>query len=182
MTELDSWVIYWRDHTERTYLYGAEILFHSKVHIEYRNNLMPPGTVIKSWQSKYNYQMDKLEPSLPMIDGESDYVIKTDIDCNKESGWLLRLVFFDKFGAEADSLIIRDAEAPFRCPLKTYYYRLDLLGAGATEIHFHSITISEVSYEEDERPEKASEKAGSGKKLRKQNKKSDRRGTGGKNR
>ena len=62
-----SWKIYWNEYAKETYLYGTELLFHTKDDVEFRNELMPPGTVIKRWFSKVNYQAARIEPMLPMI-------------------------------------------------------------------------------------------------------------------
>jgi len=41
----------------------------------------------------------------------------------------------------------------FKCPLKTYSYRLQLINGGVTKLHFHSIVIREIINETDERIE-----------------------------
>ena len=75
-----KWTIYWNEYSADTYLYGSEIIYHKKDDVEYRNLLMPPGTIIKQWYSKTNFQMQKIEPALPIIDGESEYQITINID------------------------------------------------------------------------------------------------------
>ena len=67
----ESWKIYWNEYAKDAFIYGSEIIFHAKDDIEYKNELMPPGTVIKKWFSKVNYQMMRIKPSLPMIDAVS---------------------------------------------------------------------------------------------------------------
>lgn len=52
-----AWKVVWNEDTFGTYLYGSKIWFHSREDIEFENELMPPGTVIKEWYSKVNYQM-----------------------------------------------------------------------------------------------------------------------------
>ena len=66
----ESWKIYWNEYAKDTYIYGSEVSFHAKDDVEFKNMLMPPGTVIKRWFSKTNFQAMGIEPSLPMIDGE----------------------------------------------------------------------------------------------------------------
>ena len=66
MTE-QSWKIYWNEYIKDTYVYGTELFFHAKDDIEFRNELVPPGTVIKRWYSKVNYQAMRIEPALPKI-------------------------------------------------------------------------------------------------------------------
>lgn len=138
-----KWTIYWNEYSSDTFLYGSEVIFHSRDDVEFRNTLMPPGTVIKTWYSMTNFQEQHIEPSLPIIDGESSYSITVNIDVPKRQHCLVRLVFFDRYGNEAGYLNVRDTVTDFRCPLKTYSYTIQLINGGLTEFHFHSIVIQE---------------------------------------
>lgn len=108
---------------------------------------MPPGTVIKKWYSKTNYQFHKIEPALPMIDGESRYQLTVNIRTLPGESCLVRLVFFDRYEAEAGSIVVRDREGVFQCPLKTYSYSMELINGGVSRFHFHSIVIQEITDE-----------------------------------
>lgn len=141
---VEKWNVYWNEYSSDTYLYGSEIQFHKKDDVEYCNLLMPPGTIIKQWYSKTNFQAQRIEPALPIIDGESKYKIIINIDVPEGESVLARLVFYDRYEVEAGSLTIRDKETEFRCPLKTYSYRLQLINGGVTNFHFHSVVIQEV--------------------------------------
>ncbi len=145
-----KWTIYWNEYSTDTYLYGSEVIYHKKDDVEYRNLLMPPGTIIKQWYSKTNFQMQKIEPSLPIIDGESTYQITVNIDTEKYENCLVRLVFYDRYEMEAGSITLRDKITEFKCPLKTYSYRLQLINGGVTKLNFHSILIQEIEHETDE--------------------------------
>ncbi len=140
----ESWKIYWNEYVKDAYIYGSEIFFHAKDHVEFKNELMPPGTVIKRWYSKVNYQMMRIEPALPMIDGEGRYHISLDVSADSLDGLIVKLIFYDRYDAEAGSQIIRDGEDDFQCPLKTFSYEVQLINAGATQFHFHSIVITEI--------------------------------------
>lgn len=146
----EKWKIYWNEHSSNTYLYGSEIWYHGMDDVEFENLLMPPGTVIKQWHSKTNYQAQRIEPALPMIDGENEYKMSVDIDCQDDEAWIIRLLFYDKYDAEAGSVTIRESETSFQCPLQTYSYRMQLINSGMTRFHFHSIEIEEVEPEEEE--------------------------------
>lgn len=141
---MEMWKVFWTDYTSDTYLYGSEIQFLAKDDVSFRNDLMPPGTVIKRWYSRVNYQAQRIEPSLPLIDGEGRYHIVMDADGGAEDGLLLRLAFFGKNGAEEGSFVLNQPESDFRCPLKTYSYEVQLICAGAHAFHFHSFTITEL--------------------------------------
>lgn len=140
----ESWKIYWNEYTRETFLYGTELFFHAKDDVEFRNELMSPGIVIKHWYSKVNYQRLGIEPALPMIDGEGRYHIQLDASAEPPEGLLMKLIFYDRYDSEAGSQIIRDGETDFQCPLKTFSYELQLVNAGVTQFHFHSIVITEL--------------------------------------
>ena len=164
--ELQRWNIYWNEYVSDTYLYGSEITYHKKDHVEFLNRLMSPGTVLKQWYSKTNFQMQKIEPALPMIDGETSYQIIVNIDCMAGESWLMRLVFYDRYESEAGNITIRERVTNFKCPLKTYSYRLQLINGGMTHFHFHSVVIREIEDETEEKNKTAGKTTASGKKLR----------------
>lgn len=148
-----KWTIYWNEYSTNTYLYGSEIIYHKRDDVEFHNLQMPPGTIIKQWYSKTNFQLQKIEPALPMIDGESEYQITINIDSAENENCLVRLVFYDRYEIEAGNITLRDRVTKFKCPLKTYSYRLQLINGGVTKLHFHSIVIQEVVNETNERIE-----------------------------
>lgn len=140
----EKWMVFWSEYASDTYLYGSKISFHKKDDVEFSNALMPPGTVIKQWYSMTNFQAQKIEPTLPIIDGEGEYQITLNIDVPEEEYLLAQLVFYDRYGVEAGILALRDKETRFRCPLKTYSYKLQLINSGVSNFRFHSIVIQEV--------------------------------------
>lgn len=146
---VESWKIYWDEYVSNTYLYGAEINYLGRDHVEYKNKMMPPGTIIKQWYSKTNFQVQRIEPVLPIIDGESEYQLKVNIDTPTPEGCMIRLIFYDKYEMEAGTLIIRERSKKFRCPLKTYSYRMQLINGGMSEFCFHSIVIQEIADEKE---------------------------------
>ena len=140
----ERWIVYWNEYSADTYLYGSEITYHGRDDVEFVNPLMPPGTVIRQWYSRTNYQAQRIEPALPMIDGESRYRLAVDIDTPSDETPLVRLIFYDRYETEVGSLTIRDRVADFQCPLKTYSYRMQLINGGGRELRFHSVVIQEI--------------------------------------
>ena len=139
-----SWTVFWNEYSSDTYLYGSQIEYEAKNNVHFKNELMPPGTIIKQWYSLTNYQAQRIEPSLPIIDGESKYRIKVNVETPDEKGYLIRLVFLDRYEREAGDFTVRGKEAEFSCPLKTYSYRMQLINAGMKEFIFHSVIIEEI--------------------------------------
>jgi accessory Sec system protein Asp3 len=150
----EKWTILWNEYSSDTYLYGSQVVYHARDDVEFRNHLMPPGTVIKEWYSKVNFQMQRIEPALPMIDGESRYRISVDIESEDPAGCLVRLVFFDRYEVEAGSVTVRGPSLDFKCPLKTYSYRMQLINGGVEQFHFHKILIQELIDEKKNHTEK----------------------------
>lgn len=146
-----KWTIYWNEYASDTYLYGSGIRMNGRDDVSFENRLMPPGTIIKTWYSKTNFQRQRIEPSLPIIDGESEYEITARIDYPQGGRCILRLVFLDKYEEEAGIFLVREDHARFRCPLKTYSYRMELMNAGTSAFRFHSVTIQEVSDHDESR-------------------------------
>ena len=140
-----SWTVYWEEYASDAYLYGSSISFHAHDDVEFANELMPAGTVIKTWHSMVNFQERRVEPTLPIIDGEGSYHVTVDLESDVPQGTLLRFSFLDKNGEEAGARVVDGPEADLRCPLKTYSYEAQLVCAGAHALRFHSFTITEVT-------------------------------------
>jgi len=150
----DKWVIHWNDYMVDTYSFGSEVVFHAIDDVEYKNRLMPAGSVIKKWYSKTIYQFQRIEPTLPIIDGEGTYKLTTDIELPREEGVFVKIVFYNKYDAEVGYKIFRDKSNVFRCPLATYKYEIWLVNAGTDYLRFHSFTLQEIPNESEEQNKK----------------------------
>lgn len=145
----EKWKISWDDYMKNAYFYGTEVVFHNKNDVEISNNLIPSGTVMKTWFSKVNFQATRIEPTLPIIDGEGKYVIRFDVETDCDDGVLFRLMYYDRYDNEVGHHIIRSKEEVFKCPMATYSYRLQMINMGAQKVRFHSISIQEVLSESE---------------------------------
>lgn len=166
----DTWIIRWKEVLSNTYAAGSIIKINKDNTVYYINELMPPGTVIHTWYSKTNFQMNKIEPMLPLIDGEAAYSLSlnmTQAD-NENNGAILRVVFIDRYDNEFDSIILRDKNSMFRPPITMYSYRIELINGGLKEFTFESLILREVSEGEFDAYRKQIEK---NKKYRKKHKK-----------
>lgn len=163
----DKWTIYWDNYMSDSYTYGTSVKFNSIDNIEVKNSLMPAGETIKRWYSKTNYKAYKIEPSLPIIDGEGSYELESDISVGVSEGVFVRLIFYNKYDIEVGHITIRDKKKRFRCPLATHKYEMHLVNAGAQEFTFHSITIREVEDEPKENAEESKRKTKKGKRTSK---------------
>ena len=144
-----KWIIYWSDYMSDAYIYGSEVKFNAKDDVEFKNNLMPAGSVVKSWFSKTNYQAQRIEPTLPIIDGEGEYELSVDMETDIDEGILVRLVYYDRYNEQIGQYIVRDKTTIFRCPMATYSYCLQLIAGGAKQLRFRSVMIQEVKHESE---------------------------------
>lgn len=174
----DKWKIPWNDFLSNSYAYGSKIEFNSDGSVTYANRLMPPGTVINTWYSQTNFQKKRVEPSLPLIDGEAMYSISSDIEYNSpySKELMLRIVFYDRYDAPVQTIIVREPYEVFKPSIKTYSYQIDLINGGHANFTFKSMTIKEISEEEYAIKQAADQKlkadSDKDKKKRRKNKKS----------
>lgn len=173
----DTWKVCWRDFTADTYTYGSVIKFLDEGTVAYKNSLVPPGTVIHKWYSKTNFQINRIEPTLPLIDGERAYSITLNVDIENDNSdaLMLRIIFYDRYDKEAENIIVRGRKAYFKPSIKTYSYSIELINGGEADFKFHSFDIEEVSKEEfdeeQERITRLKEDSDKGKKKRRKRKK-----------
>ena len=138
------WTVYWRNEANEAYLYGSKIKFIQKDEVEFMNDLIPPGAVIKTWHSLTRFQRDMVEPTLPMIDGEREYRVRLHADMDMKDGLLLKFLFYQKNGELEGETILRGEDMTFRCPIRTFYYEVQLICAGSHKFCFHSFSLEEL--------------------------------------
>lgn len=100
-----------------------------------------------------------------MIDGENEYQIAVNIDCEDRAKCLIRLVFYDRFEVEVGSITIRDKITDFKCPIKTYSYSMQLINGGVKSFHFHSVIMREIINETESNNKNVKKNSGKNKKL-----------------
>lgn len=158
--QTERWKIYWNDYMSDGYVYGNNVSFEPGNVVRIENELISAGTVLKTWYSKTNYQSQRIEPSLPIIDGEVSYHLSLDIDSDIDNGIIVRLSFYDRYDIKIGEMLIRDKETDFKCPLATYSYRMELIAGGARRIIYRNVAIQEIAdetYNDSEQTEQNTE-------------------------
>ena len=91
------YTIYW-DSNDSEYLYGSQLNIRANRTINFRNELMTPGTILSKWLSHTNYQETRQTPALPYLKNGEVYQVK-HVYKNLSSGTLfLKFIFYDFFG------------------------------------------------------------------------------------
>ncbi|WP_022768321.1 accessory Sec system protein Asp3 [Butyrivibrio sp. NC2007] len=135
----------WDNLASDSYLYGSSIVFEPDGTVNFSNLLMPPGSVIRKWQSDLNYQAKRHEPQLPILEEGEKYEIRSYVRYKPEGSVKLRFRFLDRQGEEAGIVFIDDSTAELECPKGAFAYDLELINAGAKELIFHHIEIQKKS-------------------------------------
>jgi accessory secretory protein Asp3 len=135
----------WDNLANESYLYGSSIAFKRDGTVRFSNLLMPPGQIIRRWQSDVNYQGKRHEPQLPILEEGEKYEIRTYAHCEPDGGVKLRIRFFDRQGEENGTVIIDNSTDDLVCPPGASGYELELINAGAKEFVFHHIEIQKKS-------------------------------------
>lgn len=171
----DKWIVHWNEYTSNSYTYGSKIKFLDNQRVSFENSLMPPGKVINGWSSRTNFQAQRIEPALPIIDGEAVYHITVNMEFeeSREEDIMIRIIYYDRYDEKVESIILRGKSNYFKPSIQTHSYKIELLNGGIHKFVFDSIIMREVSQEEfdaeQKRIEKIKKASKKGKTLRRKN-------------
>ena len=126
---------------ECTFLCGSTIRVYQNREIYFENRLMVSGQMIHEWCDSFNYQGDRLTPSLPLLKKGHAYTIKAEMDLIPASSVFLKIIFFDRYRKELSSVVSKTQSLDFIYPKEAYNYRVQLLNAGLEEMHFRYIMV-----------------------------------------
>ena len=58
---------------ENSFLYGSVVIYHSRDHVYFENSMVNSGTMIHEWTSSFNFQGNRLTPTLPLLKRDHRY-------------------------------------------------------------------------------------------------------------
>ncbi len=148
-TNLDT-IVYWDSLGKNSYLYGTSLDFDFKTKIvNYKNVLAHTGIIIKSWSSLTNYQSERIIPQLPILIPGKEYTIKLNADITPKNTVYVKVSFYDIYNDLIQYDFIKNGEGKFVFPEKTFKYKMELFNAGAHEMVFRNIRLSDSSLVND---------------------------------
>lgn len=139
--------IYWTDEAKDSYLYGSRIWINDRL-VHFQNQLVPPGTVLKKWESETNYQLHRTSPSLPLLLQGRDYHIRLLAHVEPANTLYVKVTCWNPSGEEIQSVILRDGEDSFSYPEEAYRYQVELINAGCESFEFEALHLFEETSEE----------------------------------
>lgn len=141
MSEHVLYAIYWDDQGKDTYLYGSDIRFMPDRSVLFENLMMPAGMSVREWKSITNFQGDRIEPALPMLEPEKEYFVRAYYDAEPADGVTLKFDFYDQKREKKGTHIMTGKTDSFVCPADTYSYTAALVQEGAERIRFYRFEI-----------------------------------------
>ena len=137
------------DTRQNTFLYGSIVLYHSRVHVYLENTMVNSGTMIHEWTSSFNFQGNRLTPTLPLLKKGHSYRLTSQMTVQPQNGLYFRLIFMDRYDKQVDQVIEKDFDFTFTYPEEAYHYKVQLLSAGLQAVDFHSFSIEEDYSKQD---------------------------------
>ncbi|PNZ30794.1 Accessory secretory protein Asp3 [Staphylococcus petrasii] len=141
--------IEWRHINVNTFMYGTKLQFKED-ETYFENPLMPSGTVIHDWHMVTDFNRDKVVPSLPVLKRGHHYVLTLNYEVEPPGSAYFKMTFYRKNDTELSYLIIKEDMSEFQFPAEAYAYKLELINAGLSVLHFQNIKIKELSVNNEE--------------------------------
>lgn len=128
---------------ENSFLYGLIVIYYARNHIYFENEMISSGTMVHEWTSSFNFQGNRLTPTLPLIKKGHRYRLTSNMTIKPDNGLYFRLIFKDRYDEKVSQLIKKDLTFTFTYPEEAYNYSIQLLSAGLKSVDFHSFSIEE---------------------------------------
>ena len=141
------------------YLFGTRIKFLARDHVEMRNPFLPTGSTIYHWDELYLFVTSHAVPQLPLLEHGHHYQLHLVAESNYERGLYLRVLMFDYENKLIKMKIIREATGIFTFEPAAYFYAIELVSGGCTELTFHRLDITDVTDQVQDQVEAAAAEA-----------------------
>lgn len=138
------YLIFWEKIMKNVFLYGSKVEFLKEHVVRFENPLMASGVSIVRWNSLVDYQGERAEPGLPLLEEEKKYHLKPFYREEPGGSILLRVTYFNRFGDVISFEMIGGDEDVFSCPKGTHRYMVELVNGGNTCLTFHHLEIYEA--------------------------------------
>lgn len=135
--------------SENSFLYGSVVIYYSRYHVYFENSMVNSGTMIHEWTSSFNFQGNRLTPTLPLLKKGHRYRLVSQMTVQPQNGLYFRLIFMDRYDKQVDQVIEKDFDFTFTYPEEAYHYKVQLLSAGLQSVDFHSFSIEEDYSKQD---------------------------------
>lgn len=137
------------DSRQNTFLFGSIVLYHSRDHVYLENDMVNSGTMIHEWTSSFNFQGNRLTPTLPLLKRGHRYRLASQMTVQPQNGLYFRLIFMNRYDRQVGQVIEKNFDFTFTYPEDAYHYKVQLLSAGFQSVDFHSFSIEEDYSEQD---------------------------------
>ena len=108
------------DTRQNTFLFGSIVLYYSRDHVYLENDMVNSGTMIHEWTSSFNFQGNRLTPTLPLLKRDHRYRLVSQMTVQPQNGLYFRLIFMDRYNKQVDQVIEKDFD--FTCSYCVFGY------------------------------------------------------------
>lgn len=144
---MKNWIIHWDYQMGDSFLFGSEINLIAPDFVKYENKLLPPGTDLRIWKSKIDFQTNKRGNSLPVLTPEKEYWLKLNVKLKENESVYIKVEFYNRFNEFLEFKIIY-GEGSFIYPKEAAYYNIILINNGVSSFVFQNIILSVDDYKE----------------------------------
>lgn len=134
--------IKWPQGAPPSYLHGSYVSFIGNK-VVFDNALMSPGFSLMSWTSRTNYQANRIQPSLPLLERGRFYQLDLQAVVKPANSLYVKVTYFDRLGQEIGVDVLKEQSWIFQYPITAFYYTLELLNAGCEYLAFDQILLFE---------------------------------------
>ena len=136
-----AWLIYWDETAQDSYAYGSNVSFAWDGSVVFENEGMPPGFVIRQWQSYSDYEASLTAAKLPMLEEGKSYHLRVIKQDEPEDGSFLRINYYDRKGELLEFQMLKETESVITYPKGAFRYTLQLVQGGARTIRFRRVEL-----------------------------------------
>lgn len=126
-----------------SFLFGSIVIYHSRDHVYFENKMVNSGTMIHEWVSSFNFQGNRLTPTLPLLKKGYRYRLTSRMTVQPQNGLYFKLIFLDRYDKQVAQVIEKKFDFTFTYPEDAYHYKVQLLSAGFQSVDFYSFSIEE---------------------------------------
>lgn len=138
--------IKWGDSVKNAYNHGSRVTF-VKNGVIFDNPMMSPSFPIISWSSRSNFQGDRSQPALPLLNRGKTYRLVLEAEVTPAGSAYIKVTYFDRLGEELSFDVLKDDHWLFTYPFGAAFYKVELINAGCEHLFFDRLLLLESSQE-----------------------------------
>lgn len=139
----ECYIMRWPKNLTAVYVNGATIRYAKDQSVYYANEVLSPGQIICTWESRTDYFKSGSSPTLPLLKNNKTYELEIKLESDNDLPVQIQINFLDANQDLVDSYRGTESRLLFTVPKGTVSYEIHLVNLKHHWIRFESLTISE---------------------------------------